>query len=172
MHSCDTGFPALTHLYCWMKIESCCVFSFQGSDTMTPQRAGRRRMMPSPLEDTMSTCGTSALKTVPPPVTPTASPTPTHPRWTVSEMWTRDSSAPCSSANQVSVWWGKGQLWFVKHADKAANTSCKHTLHLVNFVSLYHLLFFKALTLSLPMNTCRYKETQNGVEVMQTFKDG
>lgn len=52
----------------------------------TPQQARRRRMMPSFQEDTTNTCGTSALMTAPLPVTLSASPTPTHPRWTQSEM--------------------------------------------------------------------------------------
>ncbi len=111
MFSCDTIFPALTHLCCWVKTDdSCCVCSFQEPGMMTPQRARRRRTMPSIQEDTMSTCGTSALKMVPPPATPSVSPTPTRPRWTQSEIWTQDSSELCSSANQVSVKESKGQI--------------------------------------------------------------
>lgn len=79
---------------------------------MTPQPARRRRMMPSFLGDTMSMCGTSALKTDPPPMTLSASLTPTHPRWTPSAMQTQDSLVPCSSANQVSVGLSEGQLFY------------------------------------------------------------
>lgn len=113
--------------YCWMKTEGwCCASSFQEPGMMTPQRARRRRMMPSFLEDTMSMCGTSAPKTDPPPATQSASPTPTHPRWTRSEMWTQDSSVLCSSANQVSV---------VRHCQ-------------ANILSLDHLWSFEALSSS------------------------
>lgn len=69
---------------------------------MTPQQVMRRRMMRCILEDTMSTSGTSAQKTVPPAATPSASPTHIHPRWTQSETSIQDSSVHCSSAKQVS----------------------------------------------------------------------
>lgn len=77
-------------------------FSLQALATMTPQRDRRRRTMQSFLGGTTSTCGTSAPKTAPHPVTRNASHTPTPPRWTQSRTSTLDSSAPCSSANQVS----------------------------------------------------------------------
>lgn len=85
------------------KIEaSLYVFSHQEPGMMTPQQVMRRRMMPCILEDTMSTSGTSAQKTVPPAATPSASPTHIHPRWTRSGTSIQDSSVHCSSAKQVS----------------------------------------------------------------------
>lgn len=69
---------------------------------MTPRLVRRRRMMPSHRADIMNTCGTSASRTARPSVTLTASHIRTSPRWTRSETWTPDSSAPCLSANQVS----------------------------------------------------------------------
>lgn len=70
---------------------------------MTPQQARRRKMTPSLLEDTMSTCGTSALKTAPPPATPIASPTHTHHESIQSETSTQDSLVLCSSVKQVRM---------------------------------------------------------------------
>lgn len=70
---------------------------------MTPQQARRRKMMPSLLEDTMSMCGTSALKTAPPPATPIASPTHTHHESIQSETSTQDSLVLCSSVKQVRM---------------------------------------------------------------------
>lgn len=95
---------SLIPLYCWMTLgELCCVFTFQEPGMMTPQQVRRRRMTPSIRVDTMSMCGTSTTRMDLRPVTLTASPTPTHPRWTQSEMSTQDSSVSYSSANQVSI---------------------------------------------------------------------
>lgn len=91
-------------------------FSLQELGMMTPQQARRRRMMPSRPEDTISTCGTSARKMAQRPVTQSASPTLTHPRWIQSGMSTQDSSEPCSSASQVSVCRGaKTVMHFVSY---------------------------------------------------------
>lgn len=91
-------------------------FSLQALVTMTPRRDRKRTTMQSFLGGTTSTCGTSASKTAPHPVTQSASRTPTPPRWTQSGMSTLDSSAPCSSANQVSGWQNEQQLHYLLSA--------------------------------------------------------
>lgn len=60
---------------------------------MTPQQVMRRRTMPYILEDTTSTSGTSAPKTVPLAAIPSASPTHTRLRLTQSGTSIQDSSA-------------------------------------------------------------------------------